>query len=194
MIRKSFAPRRVPSLPPRTRNGVCRTLACTVIVLVAGVILSAQGVAESANAASKRVPNCSTSEVKERVSTSKQSYGPGSSVVMTSSVRNASSETCNVAVGPTSPSLTITNAKGDVVWNNCYANDRPGVCALYLVVHTLKPGVTYTRTFEWDQRSGSPPARVPTGFYRLTARFSGVSGNHKTGFQLTKVAHVSSER
>jgi hypothetical protein len=160
--------------------------------LIAGIFLSARGVAESANAASKKVPNCSTSDVKERVSTSKRSYGPGIMVVMTSSVRNTSAKNCNVEIGPTSPSLTVTNSKGVVVWNNCYANDQPGVCALYLVLHSLKPGVTYARTFEWDQRSGSPPARVPKGTYRLTARFSGVSGNHKTKFQLTKVAHVSS--
>jgi hypothetical protein len=159
-----------------------------VIVLIANIILSGRGVADSANAASKRVPNCSTSGVKERVSTNKRSYGPGTMVVMKSSVRNASSETCNLEIGPTSPSLTITNSKGDVVWNNCYADDHPGACALYLVLHLLKPGATYARTFQWDQRSSSPPARVPTGTYRLTARFSGVSGNHKTKFQLTKTA------
>ena len=139
------------------------------------------------------MPNCSTSDVKERVSTSKRTYGSGIMVVMTSSVRNASAKTCDVKVGPTSPSLTVTDSKGDVVWNNCYANDRPGVCSLSLGSHSLKPGTTYAKTFEWDQRSSPPPARVPRGTYTLTARFSVVSGNHKTKFQLTKVAHVSSD-
>ena len=185
MIRKRFTSRNGPCSPSRSRNGPRRALACAVIVLAAGVISSARGVAESANAANKRVPNCSTSDVKERVSTSKRTYGTGIMVVMTSSVRNASAKTCNVEIGPTSPSLTVTNSKGDVVWNNCYVNDRPGVCSLSLGSHSLKPGVTWARTFEWDQRSSPPPARVPTGTYRLTARFSGVSGNHKKKFQLT---------
>jgi hypothetical protein len=109
-------------------------------------------------------------------------------VVMKSLVRNASRKICSVAVGPTSPSLTVTNSKGVVVWNNCYANDRPGACALYLVAQTLKPGATYAKTVAWDQRSGQPPAQVPTGSYKLTAQFSGIAGNHATRFQLTTAA------
>jgi len=185
MIRKRLAFRNGPCSPSRSRNGPRRALACAAIVLVAGIISPAWGVAESADAASKRVPNCSTSDVKERVSTNKRTYGPGKMVMMTSSVRNASAKTCKVEIGPTSPSLTVTNSKGDVVWNNCFANDRPGVCSLSLESHSLKPGATFARTFEWDQRSSPPSARVPAGTYRLTARFSGVSGNHKKKFQLT---------
>jgi hypothetical protein len=106
-------------------------------------------------------------------------------VVMKSSVRNTSGRNCIVAVGPTSPSLSVTNARGVEVWNNCYAGDRPGACALYLIALTLGPGATYARTFAWDQRSGQPLARVSTGTYQLTMRLSGIGGNHATRFQLT---------
>jgi hypothetical protein len=75
-----------------------------------------------------------------------------------------------------------------VVWSNCYANGRPGACALYLAQHTLKPGASYATSVKWDQRSGQPLARVPTGTYRLTAPFSGSVGNHTTRFQLTPTA------
>jgi hypothetical protein len=107
---------------------------------------------------------------------------------MTSTVRNVSSKNCSVGVGPTSPSFTVTNSKGVVVWNNCYTNGRPGACALYLVAHTLKPGATYLTIVKWDQRSGQPPTRVSTGPYRLTTFFSGVAGIHTTRFQLTSAA------
>jgi hypothetical protein len=111
---------------------------------------------------------------------------------MTSSVRNVSKKSCSVGVGPTSPSFAITNSKGAVVWNNCYANDRPGACALYLVAHTLRPGVTLATIVEWDQRAGQPPTRVSTGAYRLTAQFSGMSGRRTTSFELTAPAPLES--
>lgn len=170
--------------PARLTTRWGATLACTLLVLATGFTQSTQSVADGAALASKRLPNCSTSEVKERVSTNKRSYRSGTTVVMTSSVKNVSSATCNLEVGPTSPSLAITNTKGKVVWNNCYANDQPGVCALYLTLHSLKPGATYSKTFMWDQRSSSPKTRVSPGAYELTARFTGVSGNHKTTFHL----------
>jgi hypothetical protein len=99
-----------------------------------------------------------------------------------------SSKICSVAIGPTSPSLVVTDSDGVVVWNNCYANDRPGACALYLVAQTLRPGATYAKTVAWDQRSGRPSARVPTGTYQLSANFSGNAGNDTTRFQLTTTA------
>ncbi|HEV3188058.1 MAG TPA: hypothetical protein VGZ04_08430 [Acidimicrobiales bacterium] len=107
---------------------------------------------------------------------------------MTWSVRNVSKKNCSVGIGPTSPAFTVTNANGGVVWNNCYANDRPGACALYLVAHTLKPGTTFKTTVKWDQQTGQRPTRVPTGAYRLTAQFSGMSGHRTTSFELATAA------
>ena len=187
-MRKGLAfPNRPCSLAP-TRVATRMTLIAVIFLCAAGIISPVPGTAQNANATSTRVPACSSADVREVVSTSQQSYGPGVMVVMKSSVRNTSSKTCIVAVGPTSPSLTVTNSKGVVVWNNCYANDQSGACALYLVAQTLRPGATYAKTVAWDQRSGQPPARVPTGTYQLTAQFSGIAGNHATRFQLTTTA------
>lgn len=104
---------------------------------------------------------------------------------MTSSVRNTSKATCSVPVGPTSPSFAVTNSKGVQVWNNCYAGDRPGACPQYLIALSLKPGSTFSKTVSWDQRSGSPPERVPAGIYKVTTHFAGVPGKHSAWFELT---------
>jgi len=106
-------------------------------------------------------------------------------VVMRLSIRNVSSTTCNVAIGPSSPLISVTNSVGVVVWNSCYTNDRHGACALYLVAQTLNPGATYTKTVAWDQRSGEPPVRNSPGTYQMTAQFSSIAGIHATKFQLT---------
>jgi hypothetical protein len=172
----------------RTRSATGTTFISVAILFAAGIVSLAPGLAQSANATSTGVPICSNPDVKEVVSTSQQSYGPGIMVVLNASIRNTSEEVCSVAVGPTSPSLTVTNSKGNVVWNNCYVGDHPGACALYLVAQTLNPGSSYAKTVAWDQQSRLTPARVPTGRYQLTSRFSGVAGNYATGFQLTTTA------
>lgn len=172
----------------RSRGAVGTTLFAMIFLCAAGIISTVPGIEQSAHAISTGLPTCATPDLREVVSTSQQSYAPLMMVVMKSSVRNSSSEICGVGVGPSSPSLIVTNSKGVVVWNNCYSNDRPGACALYLVAQTLKPGATYAKTVAWDQRSGQPPARVPTGTYQLTAHFSGIAGNDTTRFQLTTSA------
>ena len=112
---------------------------------------------------------------RQTISTSEPSYGPGSLVIMASSIRNASNSVCSIAVGPTSPSMTVTSSHGAQVWNGCYVNGHPGACALYLVVQSLEPGAAYTKTVSWDQRSGAAAARVPVGVYELSAQFSGIA-------------------
>ena len=187
-MRKRLAfPNRPRSLMP-TRGATRTTLIAVTFLCVANIVSLVPGIAESANATGTRVSTCSTADLREVVSTSQRSYGPGMIVVMKSSVRNTSRKTCIVAVGPTSPSFTVTNSKGVVVWNNCYANDRPGACALYLVARELRPRATYAKTVAWDQRSGLPPARVSTGTYQLTAQLSGMGGRKATRFQLTTTA------
>jgi len=176
-----FRPR---SLAP-IRGASRKTLIAVILLCAAVITCPVPGIAQNANATSTGVSTCSPTDVSEAVSTSQQSYGPGVVVVMKSSVRNTSSKTCAVAVGPTSPSLTVTNSRGVVVWNNCYASDQPGACALYLIARMLKPGATYAETFAWDQRSGQSRARVPRGTYQLTSQFSSISGNRATRFQLT---------
>jgi hypothetical protein len=187
MWKKLTSPKR-PSSLTRTRGAGGVTLIAAIFLCAAGIVSPTPGIAQSAYGTGTGVPTCSTQDVREVVSTSQQSYGPGIMVVTISSIRNTSGKICSVAIGPTSPSLTVTNPKGVVVWNNCYANDQPGACALYLVARTLKPGATYAKTFAWDQRSGQPPARVPTGTYQLTTQFSSIAGRHAVRFQLATAA------
>ena len=155
---------------------VLGTLAGTV-----GVAAFASGTGRGAAARNATAELCAPSAVREVASTNRPSYGPGSIVKMTSSIRNKSKNTCSALVGPTSPSFTVTNSRGVEVWNNCYADDLPGACPQYLIARNLKPGATYSKTVEWDQRSGKPPTRVPTGVYELTTHFSGIAGNHSGG-------------
>jgi hypothetical protein len=188
MIRKRFVFENSPYSLARFCNTAGTTLVTVIFLCAAGIVVPVTGTMQSANASSTRIPSCSTADVREVISTSQQTYGPGVMVVMKSSVRNMSSRICNVAVGPTSPSITVTNSNGIVVWNNCYANDKYGACALYLVAHTLNPEASYVKTVAWDQRSGQPPARVPMDTYHLTTQFSAIAGTHATEFQLTTTA------
>src|SRR5665213_917625 len=180
MLRKGGASAKRRELVARSRHVVGATFIAALVLCAANVALPVLGRTPNANASGSGLPTCSTSVLREAVSTSQRSYGPGTLVVMTSSVRNVSDKNCSVGVGPTSPSFTITNSKGVVVWNNCYANDRPGACALHFVAHTLKPGTTFATTVKWNQQTGQPPTRASTGAYRLTARFSGISGHRTT--------------
>lgn len=168
-----------------------RAVGAAGIALVLGAFAVAMGVTAPASAAGRGAdaknalaPPCAPSAVREVTSTNGRYYGPKSIVKMTSSVRNTSKATCSVSVGPTSPSFAVTNSKGVEVWNNCYAGDRPGACPQYLIARSLKPGATFSKTVAWDQRSGSPPARVPAGIYKVTTHFTGIPGNHSAWFKL----------
>jgi hypothetical protein len=191
MRRKRSTSGKLSEILVRTRHAVGTTFVAVVILCAADAVLPASVLATNANATSSGMNSCSTSVLREAVSTSQRIYGSSSLVVMTSSVRNVSRKSCSVGVGPTSPSFTVTNAQGVTVWNNCFVNDRPGACALYLVAHTLKPGATFATTVRWDQRAGQPPTRAPTGAYRLTAQVSDVAGHRTTSFELA--ATVSPE-
>jgi hypothetical protein len=103
---------------------------------------------------------------------------------MTVSIGNLSSKSCNVAIGPTSPSVSIVNSKGVVVWNNCYAGDQPGACAMFLMLHTLQPKGLYSFSRSWNQRSGPRSTFAPRGTYELISSFSGL-GPRKIRFTLT---------
>ncbi|MGD0056021.1 MAG: hypothetical protein ABSC34_11375 [Acidimicrobiales bacterium] len=100
-------------------------------------------------------------------------------------IRNTSTAACAVAIGPTSPSMTIANDRGAVVWNNCYSDDRPGACAMFLMLHAIVARGVYVITRTWDQRSGSDRALVARGTYWLTANLSGVRATSKITFSLT---------
>jgi hypothetical protein len=107
---------------------------------------------------------------------------------MTASIHNTSTQTCSVAIGATSPSFIVDNSSGVEVWSNCGGAGEFRACALYLMLETLQPGGTYTKTATWDQRSGAMATRVPVGVYELTAHFDVVTGQASTKFNLTALA------
>jgi hypothetical protein len=129
---------------------------------------------------------CRSTQIKETLSTSARTYSAGKTVIVRLSIRNTSSHSCTIAVGPTSPSLAILNHQGDVLWNNCYTGDQPGACAMFLMLHILKPDTAYSLTKSWNQRSGSPAKLVPRGDYVLTSNVSGVGGARRVDFTLVR--------
>ena len=185
MTRKRLSSERSPRTPARLHSGVSTGLFALLVLCAAGVVAPVPGTAHNAYASSTGTSPCTTPAVRESLTTSQRRYGPGVVVVMTSLVRNISTKVCDVGVGPTSPSITVTNSRGAVVWDSCYAHDRPGACAQYLVSKALNPGATYARMVTWDQRSGRAGTQVPPGTYHVTARFSAVAGVHATRVQLT---------
>ena len=130
------------------------------------------------------IKQCSPSAVKEAASTTQHSYRLGTPVKMTASIRNSSARSCTVAVGQNSPSLLITNAKGVVVWNNCYVNGQPGACRLSLILKTLKPGARYSARATWNQQSGTGPNQFTAGTYVMRASFSGFATEKRVRFTL----------
>jgi hypothetical protein len=118
------------------------------------------------------------------LSTNTHDYRPGSPVVMRVSIINVSSRSCAIGVGPTSPTLSIINTKGDVIWNNCYAGDQPGACAMFLMLRTLKPGPSYALAKSWNQRTGPEHSFAARGTYVLTSNVSGLGGEKKVDFAL----------
>jgi hypothetical protein len=149
---------------------------------VAGAVPSAQHVGVITSA---RANPCKPSAVTETLSTNAATYGPGTIVWMTASVKNRSTKNCRVWVGPTSPYFTITSSSGTADWDNCSVDDQPGACAQYLIAKVLKHGARYSKTVGWDQRAGNPRTRVVTGTYDVTVDFAGPRGTKSASITLT---------
>ena len=132
------------------------------------------------------VKQCAPSAVKEVAATTQRNYRLGTPVKMSVSIRNTSARTCTVVVGQSSPSFSITNAKGVVVWNNCFVNGQPGACRMSLILKTLKPGARFSARATWNQQSGTQPSQIAVGAYTLTASFSGFTDEKKVKFALIK--------
>jgi hypothetical protein len=160
-------------------------LGIAILVGVASTLVPSLVLNSSAGASKAGTPECSPASLTEKVSTGRPSYGPAAKVSFIASIRNKSKAACSVAIGPTSPTISLTSSKGVQVWNNCFLDDHSGACAQYLLLHTLAPGASYKRTYTWDQRSGTPPVRVARGVYTLTMRFAGVVGNVRAELKLT---------
>lgn len=180
---------------PTCAHALTRELGVVVIAIVLMFACGALSVA--AYASGDTVPHltakassapCTSLTISESATTNEKSYGPRSVVTMTASIHNTSTQTCSVAVGPTSPSLIVDNSGGVEVWSNCGGAGEFDACALYLLLETLQPGGTYTKTATWDQGSGASGARVPPGVFQLNVHFDGVSGQVSTKFNLTALA------
>ena len=180
--------RPVPTRAHVFTHGLGAVVIALALMVAGGVVSVAQSASGSASrhvgAKASSVP-CTSLTVRETAATSTTNYGPGTVVTMSASLHNTSSQTCSIAVGATSPSLIVKNSNGVEEWSTCGAAGELQACALYLMLETLQPGGTYTRTATWDQRSGASGTRVPAGVYQLTVHFNGVTGQASTKFNLT---------
>ena len=135
-------------------------------------------------------PQCAQSQVRSTAETDHSVYPPGHSVVMMSSIRNVSRSSCTIFLGAVpgwSPTFTVTNSGGTVVWDRCWVNDQPGACATVLLSHTLHPHQRYQQTATWDQRSaadGQPPRQVPQGQYAFSTHYRYVTGTVSASFDI----------
>jgi len=135
-------------------------------------------------------PQCTQSQVRSTAATDQRVYPPGHSIVMTSSIRNVSRSSCTIFLGAVpgwSPTFTVTNTSGAVVWDRCWVNDQPGACATVLLSHTLRSHQRYQQTATWDQRSGAdgqPPHQVPQGQYTFLTHYRYVTGTVSVSFDI----------
>ncbi len=92
------------------------------------------------------------------------SYARATPVTVTTLVRNAGSASCSVALGPSSPLVSVSSSAG-LVWRSCGASSP---CALYLQRVTLAPGAFVRRSVVWDQRVHSQLAARATYYVRAS--------------------------
>jgi hypothetical protein len=135
-------------------------------------------------------PQCRGGQVRIAAGTDHGAYPPGHPVVMTSSIKNVSHRSCTIFLGAVpgwSPTFTVTNHGGTVVWDRCWVNDQPGACATVLLSHTLRPGHRYQQEASWDQRSGADgqtPRQVPQGQYTFSTYYQYIGGPASVTFDI----------
>jgi hypothetical protein len=161
-------------------------------VLVAAPVLSlsmgVSGVEAQPIAGQSAPPQCTQSQVRSAAVTDHTAYPPGRAILMTSSIKNVSRSSCTIFLGAVpgwSPTFTVTNRKGTVVWDGCWVNDQPGACATVLRSHTLRPHQTYKEMATWDQRSGpdgQTPRQVPQGQYTFSTHYRYITGTASATF------------
>jgi hypothetical protein len=169
----------------RTKDRVSTLLGT---LLVASVLATGCGVlATSSMAQAQSRPTtapCRPSDLRESLSTNAKSFASGSTVIMRLALRNVSARSCTIAVGPTSPSLSILNSRGTVIWNNCYSGDQPGACAMFLMLRTIQPTKSYALAKSWNQRTGKLNNFAARGNYVVTSNVSGLRTERKVAFNL----------
>ena len=147
-----------------------RTVAATLtVVALSTVPLVLSG---ASGAASSRP--CRPADVTLMATPTRSLYGMGSPVRVVIALHNRSHIACTYVSGTFSPTFSLVNPAGAVVWATCWYNGGPAPCAYVLVRKVLAPGATYVDRLSWDQRSGHPDRTVAAGRYQFTVGFSGL--------------------
>jgi hypothetical protein len=135
-------------------------------------------------------PQCTKSQFRITAATDHVAYPPGRTLTMTSSIKNVSHSSCTIFLGAVagwSPTFTVTDNGGTVVWDRCWVNDQPGACATVLRSYTLRAGRHYQQQATWDQLSGAdgqPPHQVPQGQYTFTTHYRYLTGTATATFDI----------
>ena len=149
---------------------LCRSVAATLAVAVVCAI--APILSGAASAVSARP--CAPADVTLSATSDHSVYGAGEPVRIAVDLHNRSHIACAYDTGTFSPTFSLVNPTGTVVWATCWYNGGPAPCAYVVVRRTLAPGATYVARLAWDQRTGHPDHAVPAGRYRFTLSFSGL--------------------
>ena len=169
------------TIPPRRVRGVLMAT-CLLGVLAVAPSTPAGAAGTTTTGASTRAasPACGHGDLRLAGATNARRYGPATWVKLSAQITNVSLESCTIAVGPSWPSLRVTNAQGMQVWNSCTDNDRLGACPQFLALRTLGPGATYVARAAWDQGEGPRRTRVPVGPYHFVAALNGMTSSAET--------------
>lgn len=134
-------------------------------------------------------PQCTPAQVRITAATDHGAYPPHTTITMTSSIKNVSGSSCTVYLGLDpgfSPSFTVSNSAGTVVWDRCWTGDEPGACFEILEPKVLRPGHRFHQAATWDQGSGpdgGPVVQVPQGEYTFTTHYQYI-GTARTTFDV----------
>jgi hypothetical protein len=153
------------------------------LILVCGYA-SAEAAPRPSNARIAPTTQCTSAQVRESVAaTIEATSSPVVSVLLQTSLQNISKKSCTIAVGPTSPSLVVTDQEGNVAWNNCFTANGEGACAQFLVLKTLKPNTSFTWSMSWHPTlsSTTPP---PPWTYTFHSSFGSVNKSGTSPFVL----------
>lgn len=122
-------------------------------------------------------------------------YAAHSPVHITTFVRNVGRTTCNVALGATSPQVSVTSTTHGVIWRSCARTP----CPMFLVLVQLKAGASVARETTWNQHANDQLA--PRGFYRVRSRLGATSSQVAATIHLatanaqrTSLIHVTDTR
>ena len=140
---------------------VVSTIAATTAVLIASGVLTSSFHHEKVST------TCATNHTS--LTTDLSEYTAGNVVMMKFQYFNSTNRSCAVDTGP-SIGFTISNEKGQLVWDQCMVNDRPGACPLFIDATSVAPGRDLVLRATWDAKVIGPKGqlmRAPLGHYKV---------------------------